>query len=70
MLGLQGPQLVEQRVVLVVADLGIVEDVIAIAVVVELTAQLGDSRLDVLRPACAQSSVTSRAAGATSRARS
>ena len=40
-LGLDRAQLVEQRVVLVVADLGVVEDVVAVAVVVELLAQLG-----------------------------
>ena len=39
-LGLDRPQLIEQRVVLVVADLGIVEDVVAVAVVVELLSQL------------------------------
>ena len=70
MLGLKRAQLVEERVVLVVADLGIVENVIAIAVMVELTAQLGDTCLHVVPPACAQSSVTSRAAGSISRARS
>ena len=36
MLGLDRPQLVEQRVVDVVADLGIVEHVVAVAVVLEL----------------------------------
>jgi hypothetical protein len=41
MIGLDRPQLIEQRVVDVVADLGIVEDVVAIAVVVQLAAQLG-----------------------------
>ena len=40
MLGLDAPQLVEQRVVLVVADLRVVEDVIAVAVMLELRAQL------------------------------
>jgi hypothetical protein len=37
-LGFQSPQLVDQRVVLVVADLRIVEDVVAVAVMIELTA--------------------------------
>ncbi len=41
MLGLQAAQLVEQRVVGVVADLGIVEDVVAVVVVRELAPQLG-----------------------------
>ena len=40
-LGLQRAQLVEQRVVLVVADLRVVEDVVAVVVEVELLAQLG-----------------------------
>jgi hypothetical protein len=40
-LGLEAAQLVEQRVVLVVADLGVVEDVVALVVVGELLAQLG-----------------------------
>ena len=61
-LGLERAQLVEQRVVGVVADLGVVEDVVAVAVVLELAAQLGDA----LRGAHS----TSRAAGASSRARS
>ncbi len=39
--GLDRAELVEQDVVLVVADLRIVEDVVAIAVVVELTPELG-----------------------------
>ena len=40
MLRLDRAQLVEQRVVLVVADLGVVEDVVAVAVVMQLLAQL------------------------------
>jgi hypothetical protein len=68
MVGLDGAQLVEERVVLVVADLGIVEDVVAVAVVVELAAQLRGA-LSRAR-AGAQGSVTSSAAGVTSRARS
>jgi len=39
-LGLQRAELVEQRVVLVVADLGIVQDVVAMTVVAQLIAQL------------------------------
>ena len=66
MLGLQRAQLVEQRVVGVVADLGVVEDVVAAVVVLELLAQLGSAPPDV--PGDAHSS--SRAAGATSRAKS
>ena len=50
MLGLDRPQLVEQLVVLVVPDLGIVEDVVTVAVVVELLAQLGRALGDVLNP--------------------
>jgi hypothetical protein len=38
---LDRPQLVEQRVVDVVPDLGIVEDVVTVAVVLQLTTQLG-----------------------------
>ncbi len=66
-LGLDGAQLVEQRVVGVVADLRIVEDVVAVAVVGEDPAQLlrpgGDLAGD------AHSSI-SFAAGSSSRARS
>ena len=39
--GLERPQLVEQRVVLVVADLRVVEHVVTVRVVVEQLAQLG-----------------------------
>ena len=72
MLGLDRPQLVEQRVVLVVADLGIVEDVVAVAVVVELAAQLGGARpaSSAWRLARRSRLGTSLAAGAISRARS
>ncbi len=45
-LGLDAPQLVEQRVVRVVLDLGVVEDVVAVAVVAELLAQLEQSPRD------------------------
>ena len=62
-LALDRAQLVEQRVVGVVADLGVVEDVVAVAVVRELLAQLGGALRAALIP-------TSRAAGASSRARS
>ena len=41
-IGLDRTQLVEQRVVLVVADLGVVEDVVAAVVVLEQAAQLSD----------------------------
>jgi hypothetical protein len=41
MLGFERPQLVQQGVVLVIADLGIVEHVVAVAVVLELPPQLG-----------------------------
>ena len=44
-LGLERAQLVEQRVVLVVADLGVVERVVAVVVVVDLLAQLGGALL-------------------------
>ena len=40
-LALDRAQLVQQRVVGVVADLGVVEDVVAVPVVDELLAQLG-----------------------------
>ena len=44
-LGLDRPQLIEQGVVFVVADLGVIEDVVATVVVLELAAQLGGSPL-------------------------
>jgi hypothetical protein len=61
-------QLVDQRVVLIVADLGVVEDVVAVAVVIEGLAQLGRalSWVDGL----AQGSVTSSTAESIRRARS
>ena len=69
------PEFVEQRVVLVVADLRIVQDVVAIAVVVEQPAELGGplarvrrGRRRLLRDA--HGSVTSRSAGSIRRARS
>ena len=48
-LGLDRPQLVEQRVVVVVADLRVVEHVVAVAVVLELPPQLGGALRVVLR---------------------
>jgi hypothetical protein len=69
MLGLDRPQLVKEGVVDVVADLGIVEDVVPVAVVLELLAQLvGASRR--IRFGATYDSLTSSAAGAISRARS
>jgi hypothetical protein len=65
-LGLERLQLAVQRVVLVVADLRVVEDVVAMCVVVELRAQLVDACLRVGRRAHS----TSSAAGASSRERS
>jgi hypothetical protein len=62
-LGLDRAQLVEQRVVLVVGDLGVVEDVVAVAVVAQLVAQLRGTLLHGAH-------LTSLAAGASSRARS
>ena len=64
MLGLDRPQLVEQRVVGVVADLGVVEDVVAVPVMGELLAQRGGPLRGV------RHQVSSSAAGASSRARS
>ncbi len=65
-------KLVEQRVVLVVADLGIVEDVVPVAVIVELPAQLGGALSGLPRGGLRRGhgSVTSLAAGAISCARS
>jgi hypothetical protein len=63
MLGLDRPQLVEQGVVGVVADLGVVEDVVAVPVVLELPAQLRGALVQ-------RAHSTSRAAGSSSRARS
>src|SRR3954449_4227560 len=57
-------ELAEQRVVDVVADLGVVEDVVAVAVVADLLAQLGHPRGRVRR-----GHSTSSAAGAMSRSR-
>jgi hypothetical protein len=61
-------KLVDQRVVLVVSDLGVIQDVVAVAVVLEDLAQLGRAlrRVDCL----AQGSVTSSTAESISRARS
>jgi hypothetical protein len=72
-LGLERAELVEQRVVLVIADLGVVEDVVAVAVVLDRPAQLGGAlgRVPpVLRSDGAYGSITSLAAGLTSRSRS
>src|ERR1700759_5885706 len=85
-IGLDAAQLVEQGVVDVAADLGVVEDVVAVAVVLEQPAQLAGARRRIGRagsglcrrahgsatpsPAGAMGSPTSSAAGATSRARS
>ena len=70
--GLEGAQLVEQRVVGVVADLRVVEDVVAVAVVGELLAQLGGAglRRGEVRDAVGAQGSTSSAAGPSSRARS
>ena len=65
-LGLDPAQLVEQRVVGVVADLGVVEDVVAVPVVGELRAQLGGA----VAPAPCVTRSTSSAAGCSRRARS
>ena len=64
MVALDRPQLVEQRVIDVVADLGVVEDVVAVVVVGELSLEL----VRPLRDLGHHSS--SSAAGASSRARS
>ena len=63
MLGLDAAQLVEQRVVDVVPDIRIVEDVVAVVVVLELAPELGGALLRAHSP-------TSRAAGSSRRARS
>jgi hypothetical protein len=73
MLLLERLQLVEQRVVGVVADLGVVEDVVAVTVVLDRPAQLGGALGRVLplpRGGGAYGSITSLAAGSTSRSRS
>ena len=67
-LPLQRPQLVEQRVVGVVADLGVVEDVVAVVVVLDDPPELGRPGRGIPTPGGAHS--TSLAAGASSRARS
>jgi hypothetical protein len=72
-LRLDGAQLIQQRVVRVVTDLGIVEDVVAVTMVFEQLAKLrrafgGIRRAS--RPGWAQGSDTSSAAGAINRARS
>jgi hypothetical protein len=71
MLRFDGAQLIEQRVVRVVTDLGVVEDVVAVTVVLEQLAQLRRAlRGRASRPGWTQDSDTSSAAGAISRARS
>src|SRR3954453_16051246 len=65
-LGLDRAQLVEEAVVLLVADDRVVEDVVAAAVLAQLVAQRGGARGDLGGSAHS----TSRAAGASSRARS
>ena len=71
MVGLDRPQLVEQRVVLVVADLGIVEDVVAVAVVVEHACGARPRALRSDRPPSPSAPLhLGCAAGAISRARS
>ncbi len=65
--GLDRAQLVEQRVVLVVADRRVVEDVVAPAVLVQLGAQLGRAAPDLLRDLHQSRSCT---IGSSSRARS
>ena len=62
-LGLEVAQLVQQRVVDVVAHLGVVEDVVAVVVMVELAPQLGG-------PLLVAGAHTSRAAGCSSPSRS
>jgi len=66
-LALEGAQLVKQRVVGVVCDLGVVEDVIAVTVVRQLLAQLGGAAGGW---AVNSYSATSSAAGCSSAARS
>jgi hypothetical protein len=68
MLSLDPAELVDQSVVDIVPDLGVIEDVVAVAVVLEDLAQLGRAlrRVDCL----AQGSVTSSTAESISRARS
>jgi hypothetical protein len=73
MLLLERLQLVEQCVVCVVADLGVVEDVVTVTVVLDCPAQLGGALGRVpplLRGGRAYGSITSLAAGSTSRSRS
>jgi len=65
--GLEAAQLVQQAVVLGVGDLGVVEDVVAVVVVLERTAQLGGALEDLGRDGGAHAS---RAGGASRRSRS
>jgi hypothetical protein len=71
-LGLERPQLVEQRVVVGVRYLGIVEDVVAVVVMLERASQLGGSLGRLLRRRGGGGAVahTSRAAGRSRRSRS
>jgi hypothetical protein len=73
MLGLERTELVEQRVVPVVPDLGIIQDVVAVAVVLDRAPELGGAPGRVPRllgDDGAYGSITSLAAGLTSRSRS
>jgi hypothetical protein len=73
MFRLDGAQLIQQRVVRVVTDLGVVEDVVAVTVVLEQLAKLRRAFRGIRRasrPGWTQDSDTSSAAGAISRARS
>ena len=67
--GLDRAQLVEQRVVVVVADLGVVEDVVAVAVVVQL-ARAAPRRAAAASVAAGALTRPPLRAGASSRARS
>ena len=58
--GLQAPELVEQRVVDVVADFGIIEHVVAVAMVFELAAQLGEPLVHVRKRLPLARGLTSR----------
>jgi hypothetical protein len=73
MLGLQRPELIQQLVVRLIADLGIVENVVAVRVVVELAPQRSCPLLRVLlrrRLGGGAQSSTSLAAGSISFVRS
>src|SRR5437763_17144086 len=73
MVPLDSPQLVEQRVVLIVSDLGVVEHVVAVVVVLQCPAELPDPLVGTVAtvPVGRRAhDCTSLAAGATSRSRS